>query len=624
MNANYDAQQFAEYRDTAFRKDLEHFLNTYHARMKLSHTPDGPKAYDSNCNDSCFLESNLTDKHKLYFIACLAYLIECESKLFNNPKNGECTFDCCNAFCRSANLPIIYSGPGSGCLGARYQLRQFRLIPFDAESRDALWHIIRDASGSTKEAFREFFEGRCTRLEGNKDYEEFLAERAKVYSGLDDYWAEVEKGIADMAEIDVTTLPGYDVWISHQQNHEPSPCSAIDYWHNENGFKRDVDRLFQKLGYTGSTSDQPLKFDPDLSYEWLSDSEESDLYFRACWTYFSAFCQALGPVMMGPLARVIGYSEGALQSVFYEFGLINVELGMTPAKTKKYLYILDEMSWHMEEIVMRFLQGKSERWAETPEYRSFLNRFDGQAKYVWEQMLDHVKYKQRETVKVTRTDNEIKVHLSNLVRQCNIEMVKVESDEGDYYIAKTPVTECQWGALMSQFSGSSDYPMTRATRLGIRLFIERLSLMTGLQFRLPTAKEWIYAAKGGKKSKGYRFAGSDDLEEVAWCRYNSDRKVHSVAKKKPNELGLYDMSGNVWEMTSDRKRKVLFIRDFDYPDDFKWKAITDPNVTEGVDCGGCFHDKENHCEIGDTSTFSDYNIPTDILGFRLACNAPEE
>ena len=203
-------------------------------------------------------------------------------------------------------------------------------------------------------------------------------------------------------------------------------------------------------------------------------------------------------------------------------------------------------------------------------------------------------------------------------------MVKVESDEGDYYIAKTPVTECQWRALMSQFSGSSDYPMTRATRLGIRLFIERLSLMTGLQFRLPTVKEWIFAAKGGKKSKGYRFAGSNDLEEVAWCRYNSDRKVHSVAKKKPNELGLYDMSGNVWEMTSDRKRKVLFIRDFDYPDDFKWKAITDPNVTEGVDCGGCFHDKENHCEIGDTSTFSDYNIPTDILGFRLACNAPEE
>ncbi len=64
-------------------------------------------------------------------------------------------------------------------------------------------------------------------------------------------------------------------------------------------------------------------------------------------------------------------------------------------------------------------------------------------------------------------------------------------------------------------------------------------------YRLPTEAEWEYAAKGGDKSKGFKYSGSNDIGEVAWHRYNSDEQTHPVKSKKPNELGLYDMSGNV-------------------------------------------------------------------------------
>lgn len=94
-------------------------------------------------------------------------------------------------------------------------------------------------------------------------------------------------------------------------------------------------------------------------------------------------------------------------------------------------------------------------------------------------------------------------------------------------------------------------PVNNISWLNIQLFIERLNEMTGKRFRLPTEAEWEYAAKGGKLSKGYLYSGSDAIDEVAWYAGNSKRRAHPSGKKKPNELGLYDMTGNLWEFCHD-------------------------------------------------------------------------
>jgi formylglycine-generating enzyme required for sulfatase activity len=124
---------------------------------------------------------------------------------------------------------------------------------------------------------------------------------------------------------------------------------------------------------------------------------------------------------------------------------------------------------------------------------------------------------------------------------------------GDYYIAETEVTQAQWKAVMgdnpSVFEGCDDCPVEKVSWNDVQEFITRLNARAGSpRYRLPTEAEWEYAARGGANSRGYQYAGSNDINEVAWYDDNSGSKTHPVKGKKPNELGVYDMSGNVCGM----------------------------------------------------------------------------
>ena len=125
---------------------------------------------------------------------------------------------------------------------------------------------------------------------------------------------------------------------------------------------------------------------------------------------------------------------------------------------------------------------------------------------------------------------------------------------GNFYIGETPVTQALWTEVMgsnpSKFAGHDMNPVEHVNVMNCRQFIAKLSEMTGRNFRFLTEEEWEYAARGGKYSHGYTYAGGNDLEAVAWVHYNSNEHTHPVKQKEPNELGLYDMTGNVWEWTS--------------------------------------------------------------------------
>ncbi len=158
----------------------------------------------------------------------------------------------------------------------------------------------------------------------------------------------------------------------------------------------------------------------------------------------------------------------------------------------------------------------------------------------------------------------------------------------DYYIAETLVTGELWHTVMGEnvdFCGSQE-PIEMSYHC-FQEFIVKLNKLTGMNFRFPTEIEWEYAARGGNKSQGYEYAGSNDICDVAWYAANSDIKVHPVKHKHPNELGLYDMSGNLWEWCDDWYTDMPCLV---YPVNYVKGA-------KKVCRGGCKHSAADSCRV---------------------------
>jgi sulfatase modifying factor 1 len=127
----------------------------------------------------------------------------------------------------------------------------------------------------------------------------------------------------------------------------------------------------------------------------------------------------------------------------------------------------------------------------------------------------------------------------------------------DFYIGRYEVTQLEWHMIMDQdtnkcyFEGCDSCPVERVSWYNIQEFIDKLNEKTKMNYRLPTEAEWEYTARGGLLSKGCKYSGSNDDVTVAWKVGNSNTMTHPVGRKKPNELGIYDMTGNVFEWCTD-------------------------------------------------------------------------
>ncbi len=211
----------------------------------------------------------------------------------------------------------------------------------------------------------------------------------------------------------------------------------------------------------------------------------------------------------------------------------------------------------------------------------------------------------------------------------------------DFYIGQTEVTQALWMAVMdnnpSEFQ-CYDRPVENVTWNDCQAFITKLNAITGLKFRLPSEAEWEYAARGGAKSKRFKFAGSNSHEQVAWSAdaigkqlaedvpYHNDavdpaddittaeeltQCTYIVGTKKPNELGIYDMSGNVWEWCND------------FYDENYYKNSTADNPagpaqgTYHVHRGGSWRSGAWYCRVSNRNA-DDPGYSYSSLGFRLA------
>jgi formylglycine-generating enzyme required for sulfatase activity len=182
-----------------------------------------------------------------------------------------------------------------------------------------------------------------------------------------------------------------------------------------------------------------------------------------------------------------------------------------------------------------------------------------------------------------------------------------------YWIGKYEVTQEQWQAVMgnnpaNKFGVGNRYPVYYVSWNDCQEFIQKLNSLTGQNFALPTEAQWEYAARGGPSSKGYVYSGSNNINDVAEYYGNNNKSTKPVGGRQANELGIYDMSGNVWEWCED------------WIADYPGGSVTNPtgpsNGSYRVVRGGCWYSKARYCRSADRGNFD----PSDrdySLGFRL-------
>ena len=192
------------------------------------------------------------------------------------------------------------------------------------------------------------------------------------------------------------------------------------------------------------------------------------------------------------------------------------------------------------------------------------------------------------------------------------EMPAHEVELSPFYIGKYAVMQEEWEYIMgdnpSIFKGEKR-PVDNVSWDDCQAFIKKLNELTGKQFRLPTEAEWEFAACGGSRSRGYKYAGSDIIQDVAWYSDNSNAQTHDVGNKMPNELGLYDMSGNVFEWCQD------------WYGEYESKTIVNPSGASSgsylINRGGSRNNLAYNCRVSDRL----YDISSyrdNCSGFRLA------
>ena len=201
----------------------------------------------------------------------------------------------------------------------------------------------------------------------------------------------------------------------------------------------------------------------------------------------------------------------------------------------------------------------------------------------------------------------------------------------DFYGSHVLVTNGLWASVMGskpagQTNNGDKCPVTMVSYeevAGKGGFLEKVNAMLksqlpeGMVIRLPTEAEWQYMAQGGRMSKGYKYAGSDNLDDVAWHKGNSESQIHPIAQKQANELGFWDMTGHVWEMTSDWFAELSDIT-AEQGKDYAGPATGNEKVARG----GSFRNDGNLCVIGYHGKCRPGNIADDGLGFRLVLGKP--